>query len=81
MFHVVALKCIECGGYNTVRIGDEEIPPDAVPVRAREYQRLQRERERERERQRELEQQDNQNQDEEVDDDEHIDQGVNIDED
>jgi len=76
VFHVVALKCIKCGGYNTVRIGDEEIPPDAVPVRAREYQRLQREREH----QRELERQGNQNQDEEVDDDENISHDVNLDE-
>ena len=39
MFHVVGLKCTNesCGSYNTVRCGNEEIPQDAVPVRAQEY--------------------------------------------
>ena len=46
---MVGLKCMECGAYNTVRIGDEEIPPDAVPVRAQEYLRRQEERRRQRE--------------------------------
>ena len=27
-FHVVGLKCGECGSYNTVRCGNEEIPED-----------------------------------------------------
>lgn len=26
-----------CGSYNTVRCGNEEIPSDAVPVRAEEF--------------------------------------------
>ncbi len=39
VFHVVGLKCMNesCGSYNTVRCGNEEIPEDAVPVRAEEY--------------------------------------------
>ncbi len=36
VFHVIGLKCMECGAYNTVRTGEEEIPPDAMPPRARE---------------------------------------------
>ena len=27
-FHVVGLKCTNCGSYNTVRCGNEEIPED-----------------------------------------------------
>ena len=27
-FHVVGLKCANCGSYNTVRCGSEEIPED-----------------------------------------------------
>ena len=37
IFHVVGLKCLQCGAYNTVRCGNEEIPVDAVPVRAQEF--------------------------------------------
>ena len=47
VFHVVGLKCMKenCGSYNTVRCGNEEIPQDAVPVRAQEFlEYLQRER-------------------------------------
>ena len=28
LFHVVGFKCSECGSYNTVRCGNEEIPQD-----------------------------------------------------
>ena len=27
-FHVIGLKCVNCGSYNTVRCGNEEIPED-----------------------------------------------------
>ena len=27
-FHIVGLKCTNCGSYNTVRCGNEEIPED-----------------------------------------------------
>lgn len=39
MFHILGLKCMRenCGSYNTVRCGKEEIPNDAVPVRAAEF--------------------------------------------
>lgn len=30
-FHVIGFKCSECGSYNTVRCGNEEIPPDPQP--------------------------------------------------
>ena len=30
-FHVIGLKCGQCGSYNTVRCGEEEIPEDAEP--------------------------------------------------
>ena len=39
MFHIMGLKCMGdgCGSYNTVRCGKEEIPQDAVPIRAAEF--------------------------------------------
>jgi len=39
VFHIMGLKCMaeDCGSYNTVRCGEEEIPADAVPVRAQEF--------------------------------------------
>lgn len=42
VFHVLGLKCTfpECGSYNTVRCGNEEIPEDAVPVRTQEFQQF-----------------------------------------
>jgi hypothetical protein len=35
----MGLKCMgeDCGSYNTVRCGNEEIPEDAMPVRAAEF--------------------------------------------
>ena len=39
VFHIMGLKCMGdgCGSYNTVRCGKEEIPQDAVPIRAAEF--------------------------------------------
>ncbi len=31
-FHVVGFKCSECGSYNTVRCGAEELPEDPNPA-------------------------------------------------
>ena len=31
-FHVVGLKCMECGSYNTSREGEEGVPVAAVPL-------------------------------------------------
>ena len=46
IFHIIGLKCMgaDCGSYNTVRCGQEEIPEDAVPVRAQEFMEFVRQR-------------------------------------